>query len=230
MIGLRRLPGLVLAAVAILALAASSRVRVPLHADDHARLRVAFSARPERIESCRTLSDEELATLPAHMRQRVVCEGVTAAYRMEIRRDGVLIDTTVLRGGGLRRDRQLYVFRELLVPNGRATFEVRMTRLGDDGAGTDEDPDDEPGDHDGTSDDSAWSRGAEGDHDDDDDEESRRSRDRDRREREEHRRRVEDEVPKLLLLRDTVTLSAREVVLVTYDHENRRLRMKRDGQ
>ena len=188
------------AAAAALALAAASRVPIPVHTTDAALLRVAWSARPERIETCRTPSEAELAALPAHMRQREVCEGTTASYRLEVLRDGALLDTATVRGGGLRRDRQLYVFRELRVPSGPATYEVRLTRREAAAAPAAAD----------TS--GAAATGVPGmgvgpatcalD---------------------QRSRRVADEVPPTLVLRERVALDPREVLLVTYDRGTRRL-------
>jgi hypothetical protein len=80
------------------------------------------------------------------MRQRVVCEGTTASYRFEVRREGEIIATATVRGGGMRHDRQLYIFRELSIPSGRSTLEVSMTRIdstarsnGDDDDGDEDD-------------------------------------------------------------------------------------------
>jgi hypothetical protein len=197
------------AAALLLSLAAAAPLR--LHDDAEARLRVAFSARPERIERCRTLSDSELAGVPAHMRQRVVCEGYTARYRLDVRRDDSLVATAVLRGGGLRHDRRLYVLREQSLPAGRSAIDVRLTRL--DAANR---PDTLP-----RPDASEHESGRRA-HEDDPEHESQAQRDEDER-----RRRVADEVPATLLLRDTVTLRAREVVLVTYDQSARRFRVVR---
>ena len=105
---------------------AASRARVPAHRGSAAMVRVTLSARPARDEVCRRVSDEELAKLPTHMRQRVICEGVTARYRLEVRRDGRLLESIALEGGGLRRDRQIYHFSETLVPSGRAELEVLL--------------------------------------------------------------------------------------------------------
>jgi hypothetical protein len=124
----RHLVGAVVALLFAAALAAASRVPLVAHATDDALLRLAWTARPERIERCRTLGAEELAALPAHMRQAVECESVTARYRVEVFRDGTLLAADDLRGGGLRNDRQLYHHRELRVPSGPSAIEVRVTR------------------------------------------------------------------------------------------------------
>ena len=201
--GARVLGGAV-AIAAALALTAASAVPVRIHPSPDARLRVAFSARPERIETCRTLGAEELAELPAHMRQSVVCEGSTARYRLDVLRDDSLLASAPVRGGGLRHDRQLYVLRELPMRSGRATIEVRLTRLDSLPARTD-------------------ARGGARDADDaEPDDATDRGQGRDR-ETEERRRRMADEVPAALVLRETVTLAPREVLLVTYDQGARRL-------
>ena len=188
-----------------------------------ARLRVAFSARPERIESCRTLSADELANVPQHMRQAVVCEGTTASYRLEVRRDDSLVASAVLHGGGLRHDRRLYVLRELTIPSGRSTIDVRLVRTDSVAAR----PDSEQHAADARDHDESAERVARDTsrHDDDDDRRATISRDLDER-----RRRVADEVPASLALHEVVTLDPREVLLVTYDQESRRLRTVRATQ
>ena len=212
----RRLVGAIIAVVLVAVMLAASRARVAAHRTTMAMVRVTLSARPARDEVCRRVSDEELAELPTHMRQRVVCEGVTARYRLEILRDDRVLESAALEGGGLRRDRQLYHFSETFVPSGRAAYEVRLTRI-----------DSAPGAADS-------SRGAipvDSSHDagDDDDDDDERDGDDDRvvRERQERERRVADEMPASLVLRDTLTLAPREVLLVTYDRSARRLRLLR---
>lgn len=210
MSALRGALGAVAAAIVVIATAAASHTPLTVHRDDASMLRVALSARPERVENCRTLGDEELAELPQHMRQRVVCDGVTARYNFEVLRDDVLLASAEVRGGGFRHDRQLYLFREVSLPPGRATLEVRLTRI-------------ESGASANTGDTSAARARA------DDGRQSLATDDRDQREVDEHRRRVEDEVPASLLFRETVTLQPREVVLVTYDRDQKRLLLVRDS-
>lgn len=197
----------------MLALTLASAAPFRVNAVPDARLRVAFSARPERIETCRTPSESELANLPAHMRQGVVCEGTTARYRLEVRRDDSLVATALLRGGGLRHDRRLYALRELSVPSGRSTIDVRLVRV--------DTVVSRPSRESHASDDHARDERAE--HHD----EARINDDAFSRDEDEHRRRVADEVPPLLTLRDTVTLAPREVLLVTYDQATHHLRTVR---
>jgi hypothetical protein len=212
--------GALLALGAAFGLAAVTTAPRRPHTDGEARLRVAFSARPERIENCRTLSERELANLPAHMRQSVVCEGFVARYRLEVRRDDSLVASALVRGGGLRHDRQLYVLRELALPSGRSTIDVRLTRI--DAAtprpGRAREESDHHGDGGAHHDSLPGSRAGAGDPED----ENLAQRDE-----EEHRRRIEDEVPASLVLRETVTLRPREVLLVTYDQPARRFRTVR---
>jgi hypothetical protein len=207
----------IVTSAAVLALALVSAAPFRVNARPDARLRVAFSARPERIETCRTPSAEEQANLPVHMRQGVVCEGITASYRLEVRRDDSLVARALLRGGGLRHDRQLYALRELRVPSGRSTIDVRLVRVetvaprpGSEQRASEDRERAEHGTRERSSD------------DDDDDRHDARSRDED-----EHQRRVADEVPSMLTLREHVTLNPREVLLVTYDQASRRLRTVR---
>jgi hypothetical protein len=190
-ISTRRVIGAIVAVAAGLTLAAVSAIPVKVNGNaEAAMIRVAFSARPQRIETCRTVSDEELAEVPVHMRQSTVCEGTTASYLLEVLHQDTLVTSTPVHGGGLRRDRQLYVLRELHVPSGPTTIEVRLTRSDSAAAPSD----------------SLTNRG---------------------RETEERERRRSDEVPPSLSLRESVTLEAHEVLLVTYDQARRQLRMVR---
>jgi hypothetical protein len=97
-------------------------------------LRLAWSARPERIEDCRQRTEAELAQLPQHMRQPMVCEGRTAEYDLTVRRNGQLVLQRRLHGAGLRRDRRLYVLEEIGVDPGVSNVEVAFDRVGGPGS------------------------------------------------------------------------------------------------
>jgi len=117
----------------------------------------------------------------------------------------------VVRGGGLRHDRQLYVSRTLPVPAGSASFIVRVTRIDTVDARA-----------------AADSRG-------DVDEAQQAPRDsgqdimlgRGLREAESRRRRREEAVPAALALTIDATLDQGEVLLITYDPERRTLKAVR---
>ena len=208
---LERAAGVAFAGSAALAIAWASVAPMRLYESPDAVVRVSLGARPERIETCRVVSDEELERLQPQMRQRVVCEGTTARYRLEVRRGGVLLASQEVRGGGLRHDRQLYVFRELTVPTGRSSLDVRFVRLDSAPAARE----------------AGQGAGQKEVESEDDDLDSRVRGSsvpgRARREAEESRRRRAEAIPALLRLETNVTLSPREVVLVTYDADERRL-------
>ena len=197
-----RVGGVVVAGAALFGIAWASAAPLRVFTSRDAIVRLSLGARPERVESCRAQSNEELEKVLPQMRQQVVCEGTTARYRMEVRRDGALLLSRVVRGGGLRHDRQLYVFHEIVVPSGELSIDVRFVRL-----------------------DTVRLEAEE--------EEGRRERgektdehgapDRAQREGEERRRRREEAMPPELHLQMHVTLAPREVILVTYDSEERRL-------
>ena len=71
---------------------------------------------------------EELAGVPAHMRQTRVCVGGPATYRLQVQLDEHVIADEIVHGGGLRGDRPIYVFRETLVTPGERVITVRFTR------------------------------------------------------------------------------------------------------
>jgi len=210
-----RSAGVLVAAAALLAMAWASTAPLPVHTNGDAIVRVSLGARPERIETCRTQSNEELAKVAPQMRQRVVCEGVTARYRLEVRRDGQPLLSQVVRGGGLRHDRPLYVSRELRVPPGTASFAVHITRIDTVASESDSaalaDPDDA-----GTrpaADDATGQPGL--------------IPGRSGREVEERRRRREEAIPPELDLELSTPLAPGEVLLISYDQRTRRLVARR---
>jgi len=93
-----------------------------------ARLRLSWSARPERIETCRAASAEELAREEEHMRQRVECEGQFASYALRVEVDGRRVSESVVRGAGLRHDRPMYLLRDLDLTTGPHQVRVSFTR------------------------------------------------------------------------------------------------------
>jgi hypothetical protein len=123
--------GVVLAIAATTGLVWGSRAPIAPDASDDAILRLAWRARPDRVEDCRPADAETLKQLPAHMRQQMICEGVAAAYRLEVRQDGQVITDEAVHAAGLRQDRPIYVFREIRVPPGEHTVSVRFSRQGD---------------------------------------------------------------------------------------------------
>lgn len=202
--------GAAVAVGAAIGVAWASSARMAPHRSDDAVLRLTWTARPERVEECHAQTNEALEKLPAHMRQAVVCDGTTASYRLEVRREGQLIAAQVVRGGGLHHDRPLYVFREIHVPPVESAISVRFVRIdspmpskadtgvrGDDGAG--------PGVDNGGAGTSAIDP------------------ERRRREREERVWQRGEAVPAELLLEDRFHFEPRHVILVTYDAGSRRL-------
>lgn len=204
-----RIVGLVVAVAVVVAITQASVLRMSLNPSDAAVLRLAWTARPERVEDCRTQTDEELSKLPAHMRQAVICEGTTAAYRLEVRYQGDVIAEQVVRGGGIRHDRSLYVSRDIQLPAGDAVVSVNFVRLGPQKSRADSEHERseragaealQPEPHPGAMD-----------------------SDRRRREGEERLHSREESVPPVLTLEQRLRLASREVTLVTYDSERRAL-------
>jgi len=113
---------------ALLALARASAVPLPTKNAELARLRLSWSARPERIEVCRALSPEELERREEHMRQRVECDGRFATYALRVEADGRVLHESVVRGAGLRHDRPLYLLRDVGVSPGVHRLRISFIR------------------------------------------------------------------------------------------------------
>lgn len=94
----------------------------------HGVIRLAWRARGERVRRCRRLTPDELAKLPAHMRQEEVCERAVLPYRLRMTVDGAPAIDELVRAGGAREDRPLFVFRELSVAPGTHHITVAFER------------------------------------------------------------------------------------------------------
>lgn len=181
-------------------MALASAAPVPFHDDAGARLRLSWSARPERIEVCRTLSAAELAQREEHMRQRVECDGRFATYALRVETDGQVIGETVVHGAGLRHDRPLYLFREYDVRPGVHRVRVSFTRR----EKTDDDA-------------AAFAKVTSAEAD------TGIFAGRSQREAVEHARRALAAIPAYLELDTTLAFAPRRVVIVTFTPERRTL-------
>ncbi|HEU4585759.1 MAG TPA: hypothetical protein VFR95_08415 [Gemmatimonadaceae bacterium] len=115
-------------AVALWLVARASAVALPWHAADAARVRMSWSARPERIESCRALTAEEIEKEPPHMRRHVECTGTFATYLLHVASDGRVIDERIVKGGGIRNDRPMYLLADYDLMAGEHRIRVKFTR------------------------------------------------------------------------------------------------------
>jgi hypothetical protein len=186
--------GVIGAALAVAAIAAGSATPVGLASVDGARVRVSWTARPERIETCRALSDEELAQRPEHMRQRMECEGGFATYALDVAVDGRRLGESVVKGGGVRNDRPIHYLQEFEVEPGEREVQLTLVRREANAARSEEDG-----------------------HDDDDDDDRGISAVRTEREREERRRRERTALPAKVELDTTLSLRGGQVAVITFD-------------
>ncbi|HJS42526.1 MAG TPA: hypothetical protein VJ755_03575 [Gemmatimonadales bacterium] len=177
--------GLAVAAVGAGAVARLSAVSGDGASPDQGLIRLSWRALGEQVRVCRRLAPEELAKLPAHMRQEEVCTRHILPSHLRVWIDsGLVLDDTV-RAGGAREDRPLFVFVELPIARGRHRIDVAFERLagGEPYRESEEDP--------------------------------------------EHETR---ETPPVLVLHDTIRIESREIVLITYDDEERKLRRVSGGE
>lgn len=97
-------------------------------------LRLSWRARGEPVLACRRPGEEELARLPAHMRQAEVCEGRTSPFHLRLLVDGVAAVDDTVTASGARGDRPVYVYRELHLEPGRHQIDIAFVALGDSAA------------------------------------------------------------------------------------------------
>jgi hypothetical protein len=202
----RRILAALVALAVTAALVALSRAGYATGQGNGALLRFSWSGRPERIERCRRLTDEELAERPVHMRQRLECEGRPARYVVRVRTDRWAASPDTVTGGGLRGDRPIHFLGEYGLQPGVHEISVEVVRVDTVVADAEEVEDREDTD------------GGE-----DTDEEEGVEQDRGVRERQERKRQRQEALPARLALDTVVTVGQGQVVLVTYDWEGRRL-------
>ena len=172
--------------------------RVPASAG--AVVRLAWSGRPERIEHCRRLTDQELEAVPAHMRQRVHCEGRASRYRLEVKVDGQSAAADILEGGGARSDRPIHLLLDVPVGPGGHLIELAVDRI-------DSIPPPADSGRSGLADAGGTPAGGA--------REQREAAERDRARRE--------AMPPRLRFEQTIDLAAGEVVVITYNRDQKRL-------
>ncbi|MCC6928745.1 MAG: hypothetical protein IT359_07120 [Gemmatimonadaceae bacterium] len=191
----------------LVALRAASFIPTTDARGDSAWVRLSWSARPERVEHCRRLSDEELEARPAHMRLRFECEGRFARYELRLTVDDSVAVRDVVQGDGLRHDRPMHVLREHALRPGERHLLVTLARL-DSATATAQDS-------------IAGTTGVTGEQVRPGAESDTVLGEREGREREERARRAAESIPARLSLDTTITLGAGRVVLVTYDGARR---------
>jgi hypothetical protein len=126
----RRVLGLSLAAAAMAATVAVSRVPYTAAPGDDGELRLAWRWRSERLDVCRTLTAQELAKVPVHMRRKEACERRLRPWSLEVSVDGRALFRDSLSATGAESDRPLSVFRKLPLAPGRYAVRVAFAPLG----------------------------------------------------------------------------------------------------
>lgn len=140
MIPSRTLGATVVSTAMLVAIAALSQVPTTQTEPQEALLRLSWRVQGVAVEECRTLTAEELEAIPAHMRRSEECTRQVVDYELRVAGGpwGELVDT--VRPSGARRDRPVYVFRDLQVTPGTYDVEVQFSALVPAGFAPDERP------------------------------------------------------------------------------------------
>ena len=89
-------------------------------------LGIAVRTMAGTVQDCRTLSEEELAALPQHMRRSQVCETHAVPYRLEVYVDGEPRLDRIYRAAGIHGDRPLTVEERIGVAVGSRAVRIRF--------------------------------------------------------------------------------------------------------
>ncbi len=119
------------AVTAVLAtIATLSQVRAGRTPTDGA-IRLAWRLPGQSWEDCRDRTAEEIARMPAHMRQARECRTVYLHYRLQVRRDDRLVLDREIAPLGARGDRPLFVEQDLPLPPGTHRWLVDFVPVND---------------------------------------------------------------------------------------------------
>lgn len=121
--------GGVVAVVFALAISWLSRAPTSYASSQDSLVRLSWRVPGVMVEECRARTEEELAALAAHMRTPEVCAGMGADYELTVALGGDEVIRDTLRPAGARRDRPVYVFRELEVEPGPHEVDVAFRAL-----------------------------------------------------------------------------------------------------
>lgn len=123
--------------VALLAgLSALSRVPFGVNDAKAAELRLSWRVPAEPELTCRIRTPEELARLPAHMREEEVCERRALPYRLRLTVNDSTLDDRLLGGRNARTERRLDVHGRFTLPPGRHAVRLELAREGGSTAGS----------------------------------------------------------------------------------------------
>jgi hypothetical protein len=121
---LRRTAAVLLAVAVTVAIAGLSRVPYAASPTDDGVLRLSWRIPGEMVETCRQLTEEEIARRPVHMRREVECERRVLPYTLTVRIGGEMVMRETVQPGRGRGVRPLGVHRELPLPPGAYEVEV----------------------------------------------------------------------------------------------------------
>ncbi|MBI5505429.1 MAG: hypothetical protein HY899_11550 [Deltaproteobacteria bacterium] len=89
-------------------------------------LQLALRTSAGRAQVCRTLSEDELAGLPQHMRRPTACEMTPVAYRLQVKIDEVEVADERCRPAGIHGDRPITHSSTIAVTPGDHDVAVRF--------------------------------------------------------------------------------------------------------
>lgn len=117
------LPRLVVTVLFLALLTVGNRTPVG-HAGSDGVLRLAWRLPGEKIETCRDVTEAELATKPLHMRQLRECSAQPLSYRLVLTIGGEMLLDQTIAPAGARGDRPLYIQRDMRLAVGSYLIDV----------------------------------------------------------------------------------------------------------
>ena len=129
----RAVLGVAFSALAAGAIAWVSQLPTTYAGADDALIRLSWRVDGVHVDECRPRTEEELAALAPHMRTPEVCTRSFVDHELTVALDGRELVRDTLEPGGARRDRPVYVYRDIEVTPGRHALRVSFSALVPDG-------------------------------------------------------------------------------------------------
>jgi hypothetical protein len=120
---------LLVGGLSVAGISAASRLPLSFRGEHDALLRLSWRVDGVSMEECRSLTDEELANLPVHMRNPEACIGRIAPYRLQVGIDGAMVVSDTVYPAGARGDRPIFVLHDLPLDPGSTRVRVRFDPL-----------------------------------------------------------------------------------------------------
>ncbi len=96
------------------------------HEINNGAIALSWKMPRQSIKNCRTLTNEELAKLPMHMRTSQKCDETQVPYHLVLKQNGKVLIDKMITSHGVKSDRPIYVNENINIDIGKYEFELQF--------------------------------------------------------------------------------------------------------